>query len=103
MPVPRGGPAAPPSESAPADYTLRIAASPVEIAPNRIISLITYNGHFPGPLLRLTEGRQVIVDVFNDSDTPEQLHWHGQNIPTDVDGAAEEGTPYIPAHGLRRV
>jgi len=103
MPAPRSGPAAPPTESAPADYTLRIAASPVEIAPNRIISLITYNGHFPGPLLRFQEGRQVIVDVFNDSDTPEQLHWHGQFIPTDVDGAAEEGTPYIPAHGLRRV
>jgi len=103
MPVARSGPAAPPSESAPADYTLRIAASPVEIAPNRIISLITYNGRFPGPLLRFKEGRQVIVDVFNDSDTPEQLHWHGQNIPTDVDGAAEEGTPYIPAQGQRRV
>lgn len=32
-----------------------------------------------------------------------QLHWHGQKIPTDVDGAAEEGTPYIPAHGHRRI
>jgi FtsP/CotA-like multicopper oxidase with cupredoxin domain len=92
-----------PGESAPANYTLRIAASPVEIAPNRIISTTTYNGHFPGPLLRFTEGRQVTVDVFNDTDTPEQLHWHGQKVPTDVDGSAEEGTPFIPAHGRRRV
>jgi FtsP/CotA-like multicopper oxidase with cupredoxin domain len=92
-----------PIESAPADYTLRIAASPVEIAPNRIISTTTYNGHFPGPLFRFKEGRQATVDVFNDTDTPEQLHWHGQKVPTDVDGAAEEGTPFIPAHGSRRV
>jgi FtsP/CotA-like multicopper oxidase with cupredoxin domain len=86
-----------------ADYTLRIGASPIEIAHNRIVSGITYNGKFPGPLLRFKEGQPVIVDVFNDTDTPEQLHWHGQFVPTDVDGAAEEGTPYVPARGMRRI
>ena len=85
------------------DYTLRIAAAPIEIAPNHIVSAITYNGQFPGPLLRFKEGRQVVVDVHNDTDTPEQLHWHGQFVPVDVDGAAEEGTPFIPAHGMRRL
>src|SRR6185369_7312567 len=29
--------------------------------------------------------------------------WHGQMVPTAVDGAAEEGTPFIPVHGMRRV
>ena len=24
-------------------------------------------------------------------------------IPSDVDGAAEEGTPFVPAHGMRRI
>ena len=42
------------------------------------------------------------MDVFNDTDMPEQLHWHGQMVPVDVDGASEEGTPFIPAHGKRR-
>jgi FtsP/CotA-like multicopper oxidase with cupredoxin domain len=86
-----------------ADYTIKIAASPVEIAPNRIISTTTYNGQFPGPLLRFKEGQQVTVDIYNDTDTPEQLHWHGQIVPVEVDGAAEEGTPFIPAHGKRRI
>jgi FtsP/CotA-like multicopper oxidase with cupredoxin domain len=58
---------------------LHIKTSPIEIAPNRIISATTYNGQFPGPLLRFKEGQQVLVDVFNDTDVPEQLHWHGQN------------------------
>jgi len=89
-------------ESGLPDYTLHIKTSPIEIAPNRIISLTTYNGQFPGPLLRFKEGQQVTVDVHNDTDVPEQLHWHGQKVPTDVDGASEEGTPYIPAHGMRR-
>jgi FtsP/CotA-like multicopper oxidase with cupredoxin domain len=86
-----------------ADHILHIKESPVEIAPRRIISLVTYNGQFPGPLLRFKEGQQVTVDVYNDSDSPEQLHWHGQKVSTDVDGAAEEGTPFVPAHGKRRI
>jgi FtsP/CotA-like multicopper oxidase with cupredoxin domain len=85
-----------------ADYTVRIGTSLVEVGPQRFLSLTTYNGQFPGPLLRFKEGRQVIVDIFNDTDTPEQLHWHGQLVPASVDGAAEEGTPYIPPHGMRR-
>lgn len=89
--------------SDPPDYTLRIKVSPIEIAPNRILSTTTYNGQFPGPLLRFKEGRRITVDIFNDTDSPEQLHWHGQNLPVEVDGAAEEGTPAIPAHGQRRI
>ncbi|MBO0872812.1 MAG: multicopper oxidase domain-containing protein [Pseudonocardia sp.] len=85
-----------------ADYTVRIGTGLVELAPDTIVSTTTYNGQFPGPLLRLNEGRPVVVDVFNDTDTPEQLHWHGQRVPAEVDGAAEEGTPFIPAHGMRR-
>src|SRR6202049_270678 len=91
------------SESGSADYTLHIKTSPVEIAPNRIISATTYNGQFPGPLLRFKEGQQVRVDVYNDTDMPEQLHWHGQMVPVDADGASEEGTPFVPAHGKRRI
>ena len=86
-----------------ADYTLHIKAAPIEIAPKRFVSTVIYNGQFPGPLLRFREGQPVIVDLSNDTDTPEQLHWHGQFVSTDVDGAAEEGTPFIPAHGMRRL
>lgn len=86
-----------------ADYTLRIATGAVELAPGRVVSTLTYNGQFPGPLLRFTQGRRTWVDVFNDTDSPEQLHWHGQQVGVDVDGAAEEGTPYVPAHGMRRI
>jgi Multicopper oxidase len=86
-----------------ADYTIHIQASAVEIAPNRIVSATTYNGQFPGPLLRFKEERPVTVDIYNDTDTPEQLHRRGQKVPTDVDGASEEGTPYIPAHGKRTI
>jgi FtsP/CotA-like multicopper oxidase with cupredoxin domain len=85
-----------------ADYTIRIGTGLIEVGPQRIISTTTYNGQFPGPLLRFKEGERAVVDIFNDTDTPEQFHWHGQFLPTDVDGAMEEGTPFIPARGMRR-
>jgi FtsP/CotA-like multicopper oxidase with cupredoxin domain len=85
------------------DYTVRIARGLIELAPDQIVSTTLYNNQFPGPLLRFKEGQRVAIDVFNDTDTPELLHWHGQQIPSDVDGAAEEGSPYIPAHGSRRI
>ncbi len=91
------------SPQAAADHTIRIGNGLVELAPDRIISTTTYNGQFPGSLLRFREGQQVVVDIHNDTDIPEQLHWHGQNVPVDVDGASEEGTPFIPAHGMRRI
>jgi FtsP/CotA-like multicopper oxidase with cupredoxin domain len=72
------------------------------VGPQRFLSMTAYNGQFPGPLLRFKEGRRAIVDIYNDTDTPEQLHWHGQRVPDSVDGAAEERTPWIPAHGMRR-
>lgn len=86
-----------------ADYDLRIRRALVELAPDRIVSVNTFNGQFPGPLIRLKEGQRVTVDVHNDTDVPEQLHWHGQTVPVDVDGSAEEGTPFIPARGMRRL
>lgn len=91
------------AEESPADYSLTIATQPIELAPNRLVSLATYNGQFPGPLLRLKEGERVTIDVRNDTDTPEQLHWHGQFVSPEFDGAAEEGTPFIPPGGSRRV
>ncbi len=94
---------APQDSSGSADYSIHIAPGLVELAPDRIIATTLYNNQFPGPLIRLREGQPVTIDLFNDSDTPEQLHWHGQRIPVEVDGAAEEGTPFIPAHGQRRV
>ena len=42
------------------------------------------------------------MDVVNDTDVPEFVHWHGLLVPSEVDGAEEEGTPMVPPHGRRR-
>jgi FtsP/CotA-like multicopper oxidase with cupredoxin domain len=93
-PANRGQPTAPAPGSA--DITLHIAPITVELAPDRILSTIGYNGTSPGPILRMKEGKPITIDVFNDTDTPEFVHWHGFLIPSEVDGSEEEGTPPVP-------
>jgi FtsP/CotA-like multicopper oxidase with cupredoxin domain len=85
-----------------ADITLRIAEVTLELAPRRSVKTSAYNGQAPGPLLRVKEGQTVAVDVWNDTGESEMVHWHGFHIPSDVDGAHEEGTPHIPPHDHRR-
>ena len=84
------------------DFTLRIAPMIVELAPQVVISTIGYSNKVPGPLLRVREGQRVTVEVVNDTDVPEYVHWHGLFVPSEVDGAEEEGTPPVPPHGRRR-
>ena len=84
-----------------ADFTLQIAPMMVELAPQVVISTIGYSNKVPGPLLRVRDGQLVTVDVVNDSDVPEYVHWHGLLVPSEIDGAEEEGTPPVPPHGRR--
>ncbi len=86
----------------PADVTVRIATVLADIAKDHTVSTIGYNGSVPGPLIRLKEGVPVTVDLFNDTDTSELVHWHGQIIPADVDGAAEEKSLMVPPRGHLR-
>jgi FtsP/CotA-like multicopper oxidase with cupredoxin domain len=88
--------------AAAADFTIRIEEVSVELAPGRIVKTIGYNGTAPGPLLRMSEGKKISVEVLNHAAVPELVHWHGQLVPSDVDGSSEEGTPPVPAHGRRR-
>ena len=84
------------------DFTLQIAPMIVELAPQVVVSTIGYSNKVPGPLLRMREGQRVIVEVVNDTDVPEFVHWHGLFVPPEVDGSEEEGTPPVPPHGRRR-
>jgi FtsP/CotA-like multicopper oxidase with cupredoxin domain len=89
-------------DTSPSDITLRIAPVTVELSPDRVLSTIGYNGTSPGPVLRMKEGKPLTINVINETDTPELVHWHGFTIPGDVDGVDEENTPVVPPNGSRR-
>lgn len=89
-----------PGSSASPDFRLEIAETEWELAPHKKVRTTAYNGQIPGPLLHVTEGKPVTIEIVNRLDREEIVHWHGQWIPVDVDGAMEEGSPMI-APGAR--
>jgi FtsP/CotA-like multicopper oxidase with cupredoxin domain len=84
------------------DYSLRIAPLRLELAPGKVIETFGYNGVVPGPVLRLREGRQVSIDIRNDTDVDDIIHWHGLYLPAAADGAMEEGSPMVERGGTQR-
>ncbi len=47
---------------------------------------VTVNGTIPGPLVRLKEGQNLVVDMVNDSSEGTSIHWHGLLVPFLMDG-----------------
>ena len=85
------------------NYRIEIAEIDWELAPKKRIRTTAYSDQIPGPLLRVTEGKPVTIEIVNRLDRPEIVHWHGQWIPVDVDGSMEEGSPMIAPGGLTRI
>jgi FtsP/CotA-like multicopper oxidase with cupredoxin domain len=83
----------------PADVTLRIERAQIEVAPGRRITTATYNGTAPGPVIRMKEGVPASVDIINHTDVTEYVHWHGFEIPPELDGTEEEGSLAVPPGG----
>jgi FtsP/CotA-like multicopper oxidase with cupredoxin domain len=90
-----------PVQAGDADIKLHISEITLDLGPRKSVRTLAYNGQVPGPLLRATEGRPITVEVTNASKDSELVHWHGFHIPSEVDGAHQEGTPHVPARGSR--
>jgi FtsP/CotA-like multicopper oxidase with cupredoxin domain len=90
-------------DAAKPDYTLTIAPVSIEIAPGQVIKTVAYNGTVPGPLIRVREGQRVTIDIANRSADPDIVHWHGLAIPSEADGAMEEGAPMLAPGATQRV
>jgi FtsP/CotA-like multicopper oxidase with cupredoxin domain len=43
----------------------------------------------------MRQGKEETVEIRNLSGDPEVVHWHGLFLPSEIDGAMEEGTPMI--------
>ena len=72
-------PAAGEAPAATVDARLEALPASVELAGERV-ELLTYNGQFPGPVLRAAEGDLLRVDLVNHLDEPTNLHFHGLHV-----------------------
>ncbi|MER7754503.1 multicopper oxidase domain-containing protein [Kitasatospora sp. NPDC097643] len=67
-------------------YAVTMLRSSARLLPGRRTDVLTYNGAFPGPVIRARSGRKVVVRQTNLLDEPVSVHLHGARVPADSDG-----------------
>jgi manganese oxidase len=74
-----------------------LIAEPVirEIAPGMKARLWGYNGQSPGPTIEVVEGDKVRLFVTNKLPEHTTIHWHGQRLPSGMDGVGGLTQPQI--------
>jgi len=70
-----------------------------ELIPGRAMDGWGFNGNIPGPTIQVTEGDRVRLNVENRLPEPFSMHWHGLEIPNDMDGMPGISQDAIPPHG----
>ena len=78
-----------------------LAAEPVkrEFVPGKIVDAWGYNGTVPGPTIEVIEGDQVRFIVDNHLPEMTSVHWHGFEIPIEMDGVPGLTQDPIPPGG----
>ncbi|MFE0589148.1 multicopper oxidase family protein [Micromonospora echinospora] len=79
-------------------YSVTMHRRRLEILPGTRTEVYTYNGDLPGPTIRATSGRRVVVRQRNRLDMPTAVHLHGGATAPGDDGS---GIATIPPGGER--
>lgn len=61
-----------------------------ELLPGRKVKVWGYNGSCPGPTIQVNQGDRVRIILDNHLPEPTTMHWHGFEVPVQMDGM-----PYI--------
>ncbi|MGW6532802.1 multicopper oxidase family protein [Streptomyces venezuelae] len=67
-------------------YVMTMKPARAQILPGPPTDVLTYDGHFPGPVIRARTHRPVIVRQRNRLTVPTAVHLHGAAVPPDSDG-----------------
>lgn len=67
--------------------------------PWKVVNVWGYNGSSPGPTVEVTEGDRVRFVVKNLLPEPTVMHWHGLEVPFDMDGVEGITQDFIPPGG----
>jgi FtsP/CotA-like multicopper oxidase with cupredoxin domain len=81
------------------EISLDARVASLEIAPGVRTDTWTYNGGLPGPLIRVRRGDRLIVHFSNRLPQPTTVHWHGVQVPIEMDGVPGASQPPVEPGG----
>ena len=61
--------------------------------------MFAFNDQYPGPLLQIPQGAEIIVDLTNALDQPTTVHWHGVRLDNRFDGTPDLTQQPVPPGG----
>ena len=67
---------------------LKASSGAFQIKGSMKTDVLSFNGLFPGPLLRFSQGDQMDIRLVNSLNLPLTLHWHGMRGDNAMDGVA---------------
>jgi FtsP/CotA-like multicopper oxidase with cupredoxin domain len=70
-----------------------------EFIPGRVVDAWGFNGSVPGPTIEVIEGDRVRVNVENRLPEGFSMHWHGLEVPFEMDGMPGISQDLIPPGG----
>jgi FtsP/CotA-like multicopper oxidase with cupredoxin domain len=79
------------------EFELRVAPVAKQLGAETV-RMLAYNGSIPGPVLKVKQGAEVVVNVVNEGDLETTVHWHGLRLDNRYDGTHETQPP-IPVGG----
>ena len=78
-----------------------LVAEPVkrEFLPGKVVDVWGYNGSMPGPTIEVNEGDRVRIQFRNGLPEPTTMHWHGLEVPVEMDGVPAISQPLVDPGG----
>ncbi len=67
-------------------FDIEVGHVRTEFLPGRPVDAWGFNGSVPGPTIQVNEGDRVRLNVVNRLPEPSSMHWHGLEIPNEMDG-----------------
>jgi suppressor of ftsI len=79
---------------------IALVAAPVRrVLFGRTVTMLGFNGQYPGPLIQVDEGSTIVVRFSNRTDFPTAVHWHGVRLDNRFDGVPHVTQDPVPPGG----
>ena len=78
------------AEEGKAEFDLKVQYGKKEFIKGYEANTLGYNGDYLGPIIRVNKGDEVKINVTNTLDEPTTVHWHGLEVPAEMDGGPHQ-------------
>lgn len=77
-------------EEGKAEFDLNVQYGKKEFIDGQETTTLGYNGDYLGPVIKVDKGDDVKINVDNRLDEPTTVHWHGLEVPGEMDGGPHQ-------------